>query len=161
MTALKDPGSIRFEAEILSDEDSGGAFVEFPHDVQEIFGTRGRVPVQATFDGEPYRGSMSNMGGDCHILIVVKKIRQKIGKQPGDKITVTLSLDTEPRVVTVPPDFQALLNANPAAKQTFTTFSYSNQRDYVLWIEDAKRPETRQRRMAKAVDLLSAGKRLK
>jgi hypothetical protein len=161
MTALKDPGSICFEAEILSDEDSGGAFVEFSYDVQELFGTRRRVPVQAAFDGEPYRGSMSNMGGDCHILIVVKKIRQKIDKQPGDKITVILSLDTEPRVVTVPPDFQALLNANPAAKQTFTTFSYSNQRDYVLWIEDAKRPETRQRRMTKAVDLLSAGKRLK
>ncbi len=161
MTTLKDPGSIRFETEILSDEDSGGAFVEFPYDVQELFGTRGRVPVQATFDGVAYRGSMSNMGGDCHILIVVKKIRQKIGKQPGDKITVILSLDTEPRVVTVPSDFQALLTTNPAAKQTFTTLSYSNQRDYILWIEDAKRAETRQRRMEKAVDLLTAGKRLK
>ena len=158
---LKDPGNIRFEAEIRSDVGSGGAFVEFPYDVQDLFGTRGRVPVQAAFDGEAYRGSMSKMGSDSHILIVVKNIREKISKQPGDKVTVTLSLDTEPRVVTVPPDFQALLNTNPAANESFKNFSYSKQRDYILWIEDAKREETRQRRMAKAIDLLSKGKRLR
>jgi Domain of unknown function (DUF1905)/Bacteriocin-protection, YdeI or OmpD-Associated len=158
---LKDPGSISFEAEILSDANSGGAFVEFPYEVEELFGARGRIPVQATFDGEVYRGSMVTMGHKCHILIVVKKIRQKIGKQPGDKVTVTLSLDTEPRVVEVPADFQEILNANPAANEHFSKFSYSKQRDYVLWIEDAKRAETRQRRMVKAIDLLSEGKRLR
>lgn len=78
-----------FEAVIHKVEDIDGAYVEIPFDVKAVFG-RGRVPVHATFDGEPYDGSLVRMGTPCHILGLRKEIRKKIGKQPGDTVKVTL-----------------------------------------------------------------------
>lgn len=84
----------RFEA-VLEAVPKGGAFVRFPHDVRKTFG-KGRVFVHATFDGVPYDGSLVNMGvknpdgSVCHILGVLKSIRESLGKQPGDTLTVTV-----------------------------------------------------------------------
>lgn len=78
-----------FEAVIKKVPDLDGAYVEIPFDVQEAFG-KSRVPVHATFDGEPYDGSVVKMGTPCHILGIRKDIRAKIGKQPGDIVKVTL-----------------------------------------------------------------------
>ncbi|MDR7855126.1 DUF1905 domain-containing protein [Tissierella sp.] len=78
-----------FEAEIKKVPDIDGAYVEIPFDVKAEFG-KGRVPVTATFDGEPYEGSLVRMGTPCHIIGIRKDIRAKIGKQPGDTIKVTL-----------------------------------------------------------------------
>jgi hypothetical protein len=158
---LKNPGKLVFEAEIIAEENSGGAFVKFPYEVEELFGTRGRVPVLATFDGEPYRGSLVKMGMDCHLLLVLKDIRQKIGKQAGDLVQITVELDDQMRVIEIPRDFQTTLDDNAKANEMFKQLSYSHQRDYVLWIEEAKKETTRQRRRLKAVELLAAGKRLK
>lgn len=79
-----------FQAEIKKVPDIDGAYVEIPFDVKQEFGM-GRVPVHATFDGEPYDGILTRMGTPCHIIGVRKEIRAKIGKQPGDSIFVTLS----------------------------------------------------------------------
>lgn len=78
-----------FDAELKKVPDIDGAYIEIPFDVKEVFG-KGRVPVHATFDGEPYDGSLVRMGTPCHILGVRKEIRQKIGKQPGDVVHVTI-----------------------------------------------------------------------
>lgn len=78
-----------FEAVIQKVPDIDGAYIEIPFDVKETFG-KGRVPVYATFDGEPYEGSLVKMGTPCHILGMRKEIRAKIGKQPGDIVKVTL-----------------------------------------------------------------------
>ena len=84
-----------FEAEIKKVPDIDGAYVEFPYDIKKTFG-KGRVKVHATFDGEPYDGSVVNMGvknedgSVCYIIGIRKDIRQKINKQAGEKITVTL-----------------------------------------------------------------------
>lgn len=84
-----------FKAEIKAVPDKGGAYVEFPLDAKEAFG-KGRVPVYVTFDGEPYDGQLVNMGmknsdgSVCHIVGVRKDIREKIGKQPGDIVSVTV-----------------------------------------------------------------------
>jgi hypothetical protein len=78
-----------FDAEIKKVPDIDGAYVEIPFDVKTEFG-KGRVPVSATFDGEPYDGSLVRMGTPCHILGIRKEIRAKIGKQPGDTVHVTL-----------------------------------------------------------------------
>ena len=158
---LKNPGKLVFEAEIIAEENSGGAFVKFPYEVEELFGTCGRVPVLATFDGEPYRGSLVKMGMDCHLLLVLKDIRQKIGKQAGDLVQITVELDDQMRFIEIPRDFQTALDDNAKANEVFKKISYSHQRDYVLWIEEAKKETTRQRRRLKAVELLAAGKRLK
>lgn len=78
-----------FDAVIIKEPDHGGAYVEIPFDVKEVFG-KSRVPVRATFDGEPYEGSLVKMGTACHILGVRKDIRQRLEKGPGDTIHVTL-----------------------------------------------------------------------
>ena len=78
-----------FEAVIQKVPDIDGAYVEIPFDVKAAFG-KGRVPVAATFDGEPYEGSLVRMGTPCHIIGIRKEIRAKIGKQPGDTVRVTL-----------------------------------------------------------------------
>ena len=78
-----------FEAEIKKVPDINGAYIEIPFDVKETFG-RGKVKVHATFDGETYDGSLVRMRTPCHILGVRKDIREKIGKQPGDIVHVTL-----------------------------------------------------------------------
>jgi len=78
-----------FEAEIKKVPDIDGAYIEIPFDVKAEF-DKGRVPVTATFDGEPYEGSLVKMKTPCHILGIKKDIRAKIGKQPGDTIKVTI-----------------------------------------------------------------------
>ncbi len=78
-----------FEAEIKKVPDIDGAYIEIPFDVKAEFG-KGRVPVIATFDDEPYEGSLVRMKTPCHIIGIRKEIRAKIGKQPGDIIKVTI-----------------------------------------------------------------------
>ncbi len=78
-----------FDAEIKKVPDIDGAYVEIPFDVKAEFG-KGRVPVHATFDGHPYDGSLVRMGTPCHIIGIRKEIRALIGKQPGDKVQVTV-----------------------------------------------------------------------
>ena len=135
----------------------GGAFVYVPFDVEKVFGKK-RVPVKATIDGESYRGRLVRMGGPDHILIVLKEIRAKIGKGFGDEVEVTVEEDTEPRVVEVPEDFRQALDQDPAAKMAFEKLSYSHQREHVRAIVEAKRPETRRRRIAKALEMLKTDK---
>jgi len=145
-----------FQAEIQPA--GGGAFVVVPFDVEEVFGKK-RVKVKATFDGEPYRGSVMRMGGPDYLLIIRKDIRETIGKDVGDRVLVTIEEDTEPRTVEVPQDVQAALADEPAARDFFDGLAFSHQREYITWIEDAKREATRERRITKMMDLLREGKK--
>ena len=79
-----------FEAVIKKVPDIDGAYIEFPYDVESEFNKK-RVKVHATFDNEPYDGILVTMGTTCHIIGIRKDIRKKIGKQPGDKIKVTIT----------------------------------------------------------------------
>lgn len=87
--------TFEFSAEIRKVLDQDGAYVEFPYDIRKEFG-RGRVKVDASFDGEPYEGSIVNMGlknedgSICYVIGIRKDIRAKIGKQPGEKVMVTI-----------------------------------------------------------------------
>jgi hypothetical protein len=158
----RDPGPLEFDAVILRNTDvaNASAWVAFPHSVPELFGVTGRVPVVATFDGEPYRGSLMKMGGDTHVLGMLRQIREKIGKVPGDTVHVTVALDITPRTIELAPDARAALEkAGQAA--AFDALSYSHQREYEQWIESAKRSETRASRIGKMTELLATGTRLK
>ena len=117
------------------------------------------MKILATIDGVPYRGTLVRMGKPCHLLLVRKEIRQQIEKQVGDEVQVFLEEDTEPRVVDVPEDFQQALDAEPVANQHFASLSYTHQKEYVSWIMEAKREETRRSRIMKAVDMLKQGKK--
>jgi uncharacterized protein YdeI (YjbR/CyaY-like superfamily) len=116
--------------------------------------------VAATFDGVPYRGSIVRMGG-CYMLGMTQDIRRQIGKDAGDIVKVTIEKDEAERVLEVPQDFQEALDANPQALITYDKLSFSGKKDYVLWITDAKREETRRDRVEKSIAKLSEGKKLK
>ncbi len=143
---------------VIQAGDGGGAWVDIPFDVEKTFGKK-RVPIRATIDGADYRGSLVRMGGDCHMLPILKAIREKIGKQPGDKVSVAVQEDTAPRKVKVPADVQKALRSNSRAAGFFDELAYTHQREYIQWIEAAKRPETRQRRIAQMLELLARRKR--
>jgi len=87
---------MEFKAIIQKVPDQDGAYIAVPFDIRAVFG-KGRVPVHATFDGQPYDGSIVNMGVKnadgtvCYIIGIRKDIRAKIGKQPGDTIDVTIN----------------------------------------------------------------------
>jgi len=149
---LKNPGRIEFSGKIRVRED-GGAFVDFPRDVEKLYGVKGRVPVKVIFDGIPYRGSMVRMGGRRHILLILKEIREKLKKSAGDAVRVTVDLDEAPRVVVLAPDVEAAYKT-AGVLGAYRCLSFSHQREYSLWIEEAKQAETRSRRIAKSVDEL-------
>ena len=92
------------------------------------------------------------MGG-VRCIGVLKEIRTRLGKGPGESIAVTLTPDSEERTVEVPADLRSALD-EAGASTAFATLSYSHQREYVEWIEDAKRAETRARRITKTVEQL-------
>jgi hypothetical protein len=148
-----------FDGEILkSDERGAGAFVRFPYDVMETFGTRGQVKVACEFDGVPYRGSIVNMGAGP-VIGILKSIREEIGKQPGDIVHVKLWRDEEPREVIVPPELAAAFRANEEAKKNFDALSYSRRRECASWIYEAKKEETRRNRADKAIEKLENGEK--
>ncbi len=152
--------AIEFEGEILqSPEYSGAAYLIVPFDVEKIFGKK-RVKVKVLFDGKvEYRGSLVRMGSPDHILILRKDVRAELGKTFGNKVQVQLNEDTEPRVVKVPEDFQLALDTHPNVLAFFKKLSYTHQKEYVQWIEGAKRAATRQNRIVKAIEMMKAGKK--
>src|SRR5687768_16325368 len=104
----------QFEA-VIQEGRGGGAFVELPFDIKQVFGTA-RPKVLVTFDGEPYSGTVATMGGKG-IVGVLKEIRTKLGKDIGDRVTVTIAPDTAPREVAIPAHVRAaLMKENLEAK---------------------------------------------
>ena len=142
---------------VIENAGGGGAYVSVPFDVEKVFGKK-RLPVIATIDGESYRGTLVRMGMPQHVLIVLKEIREKIGKSFGDEVTVELEEDLAPRLVEVPPDLQQALDTEPAAQSYFDKLSYSHKKEYVRWINDAKQEETRIKRIKQTIELLIQGK---
>jgi hypothetical protein len=142
---------------VIENAGSGGAYVRIPFDVEKIYGKK-RVPVKVTINGEPYRGTIVRMGEPWHILIVLKEIREKIGKTFGDEVEVILEEDNEPRVVELPMDFRKALDNDPVAKTAYEKLSYTHQREYMRAILDAKHEETRRSRIEKSIEMLKKAK---
>ena len=115
--------------------------------------------VKALIEGVPYRGILTRMGGEQHILIILKNIREQIGKTFGDEIKIIVEEDTEPRVIEVPAELKKAFKTEKEAKAFFEKLAYTHQREYVMWINEAKREETRQTRVAKTIEMLKQGKR--
>jgi hypothetical protein len=147
--------SYKFNARILA-ANSGGATVLFPYDVEEEFGTTGKVPVKATFNGVPYTGTLIKYGHPQHMLPILKAIREAIGKGPGDQVEVVLWKDDAVRTLEVPAQFEALMKEE-GVFAAFEKLSYTHRKEYCRWIEGAKREETRQNRLAKAITMLKRG----
>ena len=143
---------------VIQNAGGGGAFVEVPFDVEKELGAK-KPRVLATIDGVPYRGLLTRMGSERHLLIILKGIREQIGKTFGDEIKITIEPDTEPRVLEVPDDLAKELAKDKDAKAFFDKLSYTHRKEYVTWINGAKKEETRRNRIAKAIEMLNQGKR--
>lgn len=161
--ALRDPGPLTFEAQLHKALDTGAAcFVEFPWDLKETFGKGNLVPVKALWDDRvEYRGSLAMMGGPRAMLLCRTDVVAQLGKGPGDRVKVSVSLDLQPREPEVPEALAQALAAQPQIEQVWSGLSPSCRREYAQWIAEAKKPETRDARIAKALPMIAARQRLK
>jgi Bacteriocin-protection, YdeI or OmpD-Associated/Domain of unknown function (DUF1905) len=132
--------------------------IKIPPEIIEKLGAGKKPPIKVTINGFTYRSTVAVMNG---AFMVGVNAENRIGAKVngGDKIEVTIELDTEERVVEVPPDFQKILNKNSIAKKTFATLSYSKKKELVIPIADAKTEDTKQRRIEKALSILLKSKK--
>ena len=145
----------RFEATL--ERHGSGTVAVVPFDLKEAFGS-GRPPVRVTINGFTFRTTLFNMGGRP-LLGLNREVREGAGVEPGQTVQIELRRDDEPRVVEIPADLGAVLDRDRAVRDFFDSLSYTHRKEYVRWIEEAKREETRTRRLEKSVELLREGVR--
>lgn len=153
------PGARRsFSAKILT-QGPGGAWpcMDLPFDVHAAWGTRARVSVKGTMNGFPFRTSIFPNGDGTHHMMVNKAMRDGAKAAPGDSVKVVLEPDEKPRTVPVPPELRKALATAAKAKATFSALAPSHKRAYVEYITQAKKPETRARRVEQTVARLAGG----
>jgi hypothetical protein len=141
---------VTFEATVIRPDGTGsGTFVVVPLDIRALFG-RARPPVRVTINDYTWRSTIAVYGGQPHIGIA-REHREAAGIAPGDRISVSLESDEEPRVVELPADLAAGIAADADVAARFERMPYTHRLEYARWIEEARRPETRARRIEAAV----------
>jgi len=154
------PKKIEFTAIIQQNGEMNAAFVEFPFSTEELFNKKGQVKIKALFDNRiEYRGSLAKMKSDCHILGLTQEVRKQLDKTFGDEVSVSLIEDKEERMVEIAGDIASVFNENPDAKGLFNKMSYTHKKEYIRWIEEAKKPETRENRKIKMIQMILDGKK--
>ena len=131
--------------------------IPVPEEVVEDLGRGKRPPVRVTINGYAYRSTVAPVGGEFMLPLSAEN-REGAGVVAGDEVDVDMELDLEPREVKVPHDLAEVLDGDPDARRAFDRLSYSKKQRLVLPIEGAKTAETRQRRIAKALDALRDGR---
>ena len=144
----------RFKA-ILGGEDGEAPTVELPFDAKERFGTA-RAPVRGTVNGTDYRTTVAVYGG-VYLIGFRRELRERAGIEIGDEVDVTIELDEEPRTVELPAALETALDRDRRARAVFDRLSYSHRREYAEWIAEAKRDDTRERRVAQTLERLRDG----
>jgi hypothetical protein len=136
------------------------ANVTLPEAVKKKLGIgRARMPIAGTADGVPFRTSAMNMG-EGHMFVFTQELQEATGKHAGDVVTFQIWPDTEPRTVEVPGDLARALSRDGQARNYFDALSFTHRKEFARWIEEAKKPETRARRVKKAVEMCAAKKTL-
>ena len=146
----------RFRA-VLKPTGRTATYVEIPFDPREVFGG-GRAPVRGTVDGFPFRSTLSRRGSGRY-MVVNRAVREGAGAEAGQRVVVEMDRDDEPRDVVLPDDVKAALARDPKARAAYDALAYSHRKEYVDWITEAKRAETRARRIEKAVGMLREGRK--
>lgn len=148
---------VKFSAVLMPDPDGrGGTFIPVPREVNSRLGLKGRPKIQAVIAGQPYRGSLMPMGDGTFCLGVLKSIQEAAAVGHGDTVEVLLELDTVPRVVEPPADLAQVLASDKTAAETWERLSFTNKKEMARSLEEAKKPETRKKRLAAAVAKLRA-----
>jgi hypothetical protein len=130
-------------------------WVVVPLDVKALWG-EARPPVAGTVAGHPFRSRLAVYGGQT-VLGLTNAFRKEAGIVPGDLVEVVIDRDDTPREVEVPPALQAAFESDADARAAFDKLSFTHRREYAEWIAGAKREETRERRTARALEMLRAG----
>jgi hypothetical protein len=144
---------LEFEVLLEQAEDNKSCGFYFPYDTKEIFGTKARVPVCGTINGTEFRSSLAPMGGSCHIMPVNTKLREAAGVKAGDIIKIVLERDDAPRTVEIPEDLAEALKTDNLT-DSFNKMSFTYQKEYSNAVNEAKKEETRIRRIEKIVGIL-------
>jgi bacteriocin resistance YdeI/OmpD-like protein/uncharacterized protein DUF1905 len=144
---------MKFATQIPHGEGRAG-LIELPFDVRAEYG-QARPPVRGTVNGYPFRTTVAVYGGKSYIGFR-REIRDGAGIAPGDAVEIELERDDAPREVAVPDDLAAALACEPGLREAFDGMSFTHRREYVEAIEEAKRPETRARRVQLALDAARA-----
>ena len=139
-----------FRAKIV--REGSMCFIPLTFDPKQVFG-KARAPVKVTLNGYTYRSTIAAMGGPACVPLR-KSNREAAGLEGGETVTVRLDLDTDKREVTPPTDFLRALKAMPGALHRWRGLGYTHQREHVEAIEEAKKPETRARRIAAAMKMI-------
>ena len=148
---------MRFRAKVeLGGKTATG--IPVPEDVVAAMGSGKRPAVQVTVGEHSYRTTVASMRGR-YFVPLSKANREAARVAAGDEVAVEIELDAEPRQVTIPADLADALAADAPAKAFFDRLSYTHRKEWVRWVEEAKKAETRTRRIAKTVEALHAGKR--
>jgi len=147
---------MRFRTTLLQSGRTATGF-EVPPEVVESLGKGKKPPVRVTINGHTYRSSVAVMNG-VFMVGVSAENREAAGVKGGDELDIDIELDTEKREVAVPPDLAEALENDPDAKRIFEGLSYSNKSRHVLSIEGTKNPETRHRRVEKAISMFREGR---
>jgi len=152
----------QFEAPLIRPSGTGTwTYVQIPYNVEMVYGTRGQLKVKGTINGIPFRNTLMPNGDGTHYLVVKQSIRDETGLSAGDIVHVVLEPDMEERTVDVPEDFKSALDMDKAAASVYDKLSYSHRKEYVDWIDSAKKEETRAKRIGKAIEMLAQGKKAK
>jgi hypothetical protein len=148
----------RFTATLQDSGRGGGHWLEVPFDAKEAFGAA-RAAVEGTLNDSPFRGRLSVYGGKTY-LGLNKEVRAAAHIEVGDEVEVVLHRDDSPRQVEVPQELLIAFERDSAAKAAFDKLAFTHRKEYARWIAEAKKEETRERRVAKAVEMLKAGEKL-
>lgn len=130
------------------------ACFDLPFDPREVWG-KARVPVKGTVNGFPFRSTVAIMCGRTFI-VVNAKIREGAGVKSGDIVSVVMEPDAEPRVIEIPVEMKKALGAKLTG--ALEKLAYTHQKEFVQWYSEAKKDETRQRRVEKMKEMLATGK---
>ena len=144
----------RFTVELQRVENTATMF-RVPFDLKEAFG-RARPPVKVTIGGHTWRTTPGVYDGVGYV-VVNRSVKAATGVDAPDRVSVEMDVDTEPRTVRVPADLRDALRAHDAAWKSFQKLSFSHRREYAEWVEEAKRPETRARRIAATLERAAKG----
>ena len=134
----------------------GGTLVPIPKEVAAKLGLKGMPKIHAVIAGTPYRGSLMPMGDGTYCLGVLKSIQAAAGVGLGDRITVLIELDTEPRTVEPPADLASVLARDKKAAAAWEKLSFTNKNEIARSLLESKKPETRERRLKAAIARLRA-----
>jgi hypothetical protein len=140
----------KFEAIIKESKiGKGGAYIEFPFEVEKEFGIKGRVPVIVYFENIEYKGSLMKMGTSCHMIGILKEIRNKLGKDIGDAVQVRVIKDETERTVEINHKLKAAFEKNDSLRIAYEKLSYTRQKEINILLNSAKTETTLNKRLQK------------